>query len=415
MQAKNNLLKFFPFWLFLLFFKIGAGLHYTLSSPLGEQLFPLWLVGIIVACATAIQVFLDVPAGYVLDKYGYLRCLKIGATIFLIATTCFWFGLTPVTYLLSFFLASVGWLFFGPGVNAYILSHAPKTHAGKFVAFRDVFSALGSISACALLAMVLLLPVQKVGLFLSLFILIALIALIFSPTDHTSVHKEQKLETQHHYIRRHYLGTLLKTIAKLNPASTLLLLVGLSGSIFYAIVWFVVPLIIAQKYEGSFFGIGLGVFDLATVLFGFLLGHIADKANKRIMMFVGLLIFTIASLLLGFQLGWMFLFFGFLASTGDAIAGISLWSWLFTLDKNHAHDGAVSGVLFLFQDLGWVIGPVMAGILYPILGAPNTIALGAIPILVTFILAHFLAPKNPCANLPVGTVPHKPLRCPHKT
>ena len=415
MPAKNNLIKFLPFWIFLVFFKTGGGIHFILSAPLGEKLFPLWFVGLFVGAISAIQVFLDVPAGFLLDKFGYRRLLKVGTAFFLIAATLLTFELTQITYLLSFVIAAFGWLFYGPGVNAYILSHTTKNHAGRFVAFRDVFGAIGSMLSCVLLVFILLLPSQQIGLLLVILLSISLVAICLSPKDHTSVHAEQKIETHHHYIRRQYLGTLIKTIRLLNPASTMLLLLCLSGSIFYAVVWFVIPLVIAQQASTTFLGVGLGIFDFAIVLLGFLFGNLADRVNKRRMMFLGLMIFSASSLLIGFHLGWPFLLFGFLSSSGDEMAAVSLWSWLYALDKKHAHDGAVSGVLYLFQDFGWVIGPIVAGVAFSLVGAGWTIAIGALPILLTWLIAYILVPKNPCANLPAGTVPRKPLRCPHKT
>ena len=54
--------KFFPFWIFLIFFKFGGGLHYSLLSQLGEKFLPLWLVGILIGGSSFVQLLLDVPA-----------------------------------------------------------------------------------------------------------------------------------------------------------------------------------------------------------------------------------------------------------------------------------------------------------------------------------------------------------------
>ena len=70
MPKKADWKKFIPFWLFLTFFKFAGGLHYTMLSPLGEKLFPLWLVGLMIGISAFLQLLLDIPAGYVLDKYG---------------------------------------------------------------------------------------------------------------------------------------------------------------------------------------------------------------------------------------------------------------------------------------------------------------------------------------------------------
>ncbi len=239
--------------------------------------------------------------------------------------------------------------------------------------------------------------------------------LFFSPKDTASVHAETKIPTQHFYIKRHYIPTLLRTMKKLNPASTMLLMLNLAASTFYGIIWFVVPLVIAHQIQGGLLGLGLGVFDFAVVALGFLLGSLADKANKRVLVFFGLLIFAVSGLLLGFDFGWLFLIFGFLATTGDEMVGLSLWSWLHALDRDHANNGTIAGVINLFDDLGWAVGPMVAGIVYGLYGPTWTIAIGALPIFVVWVIYQFMTRGQPSSILPVADLPIKPHRMRYKS
>ena len=193
-------IKFLPFWIFLIFFKFGGGLHYSLSSPLGEHLLPLWIVGLLMGTSSVVQLLLDVPAGHLLDRFGYLKLLKLSTFIFIIATICFISGLTTFTYILSIAISTFGWLFFGPGVNAYILSHAPKESAGSFISFRDVFGSIGIVLSSAVLPFIVLISPNHIGYILFILLLISFIALFFSPKDNHSVHDEIKIQTQHHYV-----------------------------------------------------------------------------------------------------------------------------------------------------------------------------------------------------------------------
>ncbi|MBI2046521.1 MAG: MFS transporter [Parcubacteria group bacterium] len=410
--------KFFPFWIFLIFFKFGGGLHYALISPLGEKFLPLWLVGALMGGSSLVQLLLDVPAGHMLDRYGYLRFLKITTFLFLIAALFISYGLTINTYLWSLFFSIFGWLFFGSGVNAYILSHAPRDSAGKFISLRDVAGSIGMMLGSAALPFVLLLAphYNYMGYVIGVFIFIAFVVLFFSPKDRVSVHTETKLPTQHHYIRRHFIHTTIKAMKHLNPASGTLIMLDLAGSIFYGVIWFVVPLVIAHQADAKILGLGLGIFDLAVVALGFLLGSLADKADKRTLVFFGLLIFSISGMLLGLNFGWLFLLFGFLATTGDEMAGLSLWSWLHSLDREHANDGVIASVIGFFQDLGWAIGPVFAGIMYGLVGPSITIILGAIPILVIWLIYQIkMKEHHPEGGLSFALIPRKPHRARHKT
>lgn len=411
-HIKNLFIKFAPFWIFLVLYKLGGGLHYSLISPLGERILPVWIVGFLMGAGSIIQLILDVPAGHLLDRFGYLKLLKFTTFIFLFAGIALLFNFSLTIYLISLLAATFGWLFFGPGVNAYILSHAPKADAGKFISLRDTFGSVGVFLSAAILWLVLTLDTKQIGLIILATMLLSMLGLYFSPKDTKSVHAIEKIPTHHYYIRRHYIQNILKILGKLNPASTMLLFLGLTSSIFYGIIWFVVPLMIAKQASSGLLSLGLGIFDLAIVVMGFLLGTLADRGNKRTMVFFGLLLFAISGIFLGFNFGWLFLIFGFLATTGDEMAGIALWSWLHSLDHEHAGDGLVAGAINLAQDLGWAIGPIMAGILYTLVGPSWTIAIGAILVFTTWIGYQFMMRHHHLVS-PIY-LPQKPHRARHR-
>src|SRR6185312_16650905 len=186
----KTFLRFLPFWIFLVFFKFGGGLHYSLVSPLGERVLPLWIVGLIMGGGSIVQFMLDVPAGHLLDRYGYRKLLKLTTFVFIFAAVCYIFDFTLVTYLLSMVISTFGWLFFGPGVNAYILSHAPKEYAGRFMSLRDVSGSIGIVLSSAVLPFVVLFTPQVMGWIIFALLFVAWIALFFSPEDKHSVHEE---------------------------------------------------------------------------------------------------------------------------------------------------------------------------------------------------------------------------------
>ena len=409
-RTANILWRFLPFWIFMIFFKFGGGLHYTLLSPLGEKVLPLWVVGLLMGAGSIIQLLLDVPAGHILDRFGYRRFLKITTFIFLFAAVCFMFGFTRETYIISLIISTFGWLFWGPGVNAYILSHTPKESAGRFISLRDVSGSIGIVLSSAVLPFVLLLSPQYMGAILFVLLGISLVMLFFSPKDTVSVHAEIKIPTHYRYIRRSPFFSTIKAIKRLSPASSMLMLLELSGAIFYGIIWFSVPLVIAHQADSTLLGIGLAIFDFSIVVLGFLLGSLADRTNKRTMVFFGLLLFSVSGMFLGFNFGWLFIIFGFLATTGDEMTGIALWSWLHSLDKQHDQDGAISGVINLSSDLGWAIGPMVAGVLYTLIGPSWTILIGAIPIFVVWIFYQLVLRRRHIHLPSIFPLPVKPHR-----
>ena len=114
--------------------------------------------------------------------------------------------------------------------------------------------------------------------------------------------------------------------------------------------------------------------------------------------------------------GWLFLLFGFLATSGEETAMLSLWSWLHALDHEHAHDGAVTSTISLFGDLGWAIGPIAAGILYGVIGPTWAIVISAFPILCTWVVYQCLMHKhNPHLHIDQTFIIRIPHRRRHKS
>ena len=405
-----------PFWLFLIFFKFAGALHYTLLSPFGEQLMPLWIAGLLIGGESLMQVLLDVPAGYMLDKFGYRRLLKYTTVFFMASATCIAFGLTPTTYLLTIFLSIFGWLFFVPGMNAYILSHTTDEEAGRFFSLKDSSNSVGVVLASVSLPFVLLVPVQLIGCLLLGLLMFAFIFLSMSPNDYKLPATHLQSSTQQRHLNRRSLQKLWRGMKRLNPASGMLVLLTFAAGVFYGIIWFVVPLVIAmEQANAGVLGLGLAVFDFSVVMLGYIIGTLTDTHDKRTFVFFGLLLFALCGMAVGINFGILFILFGFFATAGEEMAGISLWSWLHHLDHSHDSDGAISGVITLFDDLGYALGPMVAGVLYVLVGAGWTITLGAVPILIVWILYYlFVHAKTPVTVLH-SSVPHRPRHWRHKS
>lgn len=414
-KKRNLFISFVGFWFFLILFKFGGGLHYALISPLGERVMPLWIVGILMSIASVIQLSLDIPAGKILDKYGYKKMLSIAAFIFIASTLLLYFGFDALFLVSSVLLASFAWLFLGPGVNAYVLSHAKKTESGRFMASRDIFGSIGIILSAIALPFAIKFSSSTIGLILSLILLASFIFILLSPKDIRKIRPSDNVHEKTHHQRRYLFANLSKAIKGLNPASTLLLSLNFVGALFYGVVWFVVPLVIAHTENNThLLGIGLGMFDFAVVIVGSLLYTFIDKSNKKRLIFIGLIIFSLASILLGLNYGILFLVFAFLSTTGDEIASLPLWAWLHQLDKNHNEDGLISGIINLFSDLGWAVGPLIAGVLYQLVGPTKTIMIGAAPIFIMAISYYFVMRKNKI-KISKKNIPKKPHKPRHKT
>ncbi|MFZ2167840.1 MAG: MFS transporter [Minisyncoccia bacterium] len=412
--AISLLRTFSAFWLFIVLYRTASVLHYSLLAPLGDRLFPLWVVGLLIGAASFIQMLLDVPAGRLVDRFGKKKMLAIGWVAF-VASSLLLIQFSLLNFLMSVALSIIGWLFYAPGMNAYILAYAEKRTSGRFLSLRDAFGSLGVVFASVSLPFVLMYSPSVMSGILVLFFFLAIIALWASPPDKPSPHTEPVLPAEPYHIRRTDLFRSFKALKRLNPASGMLCVYRFAGAIFYGAIWFVVPLMIAVDVNNQqLLGFGLAIFDVSVVVLGVFIGTLVDRGDKSLLVFYGLLLFAITGMLIGTTFGPLFLLFGFLASTGDEIAHLSLWSWLHALDTEHAHDGAVAGVISFSQDFGYAIGPVIAGFAFGAWGAAWTVTVCSLPLLVAWIL--YTAYVRPKALFPASLagIPQMPTLRRHK-
>src|ERR1035437_2442254 len=416
MNLWKKILLLLPFWVYALFFKFGAALHFSLLSWLGSQVMPIWIVGILIGVGSFVQMILDVPTGYLLDRFGYVKIMQVGAFLFIIGGLVLLFGLSINTFYLTLLFSTFGWLTFGPGSNAYVLSSAPRGQGGRFMGLYHMVASAGVVLSAIGVIIALQVSIPHIAIFISSVIMVAFVALFFVVRPKYSVHQEKNSVHHHYYIRRHFFHRLLLKINALRPAFSILSIQYFVGSIFYASIWFVLPLILASQVHNSALGLGLSVFDLSIVLLGSYLGKLADRLNNKKLVFCGLLVFALMSAASGFNLTIWFLVFGFLSTACDELSEVSLWSWINRLERNHDQDGSLSGIVILFGDLGYAVGPIFAGILYETMGPEWTIAICAAPIGILWICYSYMnLPRRQALATPIGSeMPERVFRFRHK-
>lgn len=403
-------------WAYIALFKVGGVIYFSSLSTLGERVMPIWIVGLLIGGSSFIQLLMDVPAGLLLDRFGYTRLLRLSTAILSLGGILLVvFGLTSWVFILLNVIGGFGWLFFGPGVDAYLLSIAPRKLVGSYMGVRRSMSSLGVVIGTSALAFLLISPISVLGGVIAATLLVATLLTFGLQTKTPSVHKEVKIPTQHYYVRRTVLSTAVRSIRKLNPASGLLAFSGFASATFYAVLWFVIPLYLTSASSHGAFDYSLGIFDATAILCGGIVGKLADTKRKRFYVFLGLLLFATFGTLLGFHLDGWFIVFGFIASLGEELSTVSLWAWMNELNHDHAHDGLVASIICFFEDAGWVVGPILAGFVYSRFGISWTILLGSLLILVSWLMSAVVLLRGSHSIFHSGKLASaKPHRYTHK-
>jgi predicted MFS family arabinose efflux permease len=246
-------------------------------------------------------------------------------------------------------------------------------------------------------------------------LIVSMIALFLAPRDRKRIGTKTAPHINTHKQRSYLFANLSRAVRRLTPASTLLLMLDCASGIFYGIVWFVLPLLIASSlYNGALLTAGLASFDFAAVVAGSFISRIVKGKTLKSLIFVGLVMFSASGFLLGINFGIVFILFAVLSTTGNEMATLPLWVWLHRLDRKHNQDGLISGIIELSSELGWAVGPLLAGILYVTVGPSMAIAIGAVPIAVVLAI-YYLTVRRHVIKAPLFRVPPMPHRVRHKS
>lgn len=381
--------RFLPLWFFLLLFKFGAGIHYSLAAVLGAQILPLWIVGICVGTAAFIQLALDVPAGFMLERYGNRRMLRVSTVAFLLAGAVLLFGLTPATYVASIFFSALGWLFFSPGVSAYLLTNGPVALMGRLTAVRRMCEAVGITLALIGLQYFSTLAAPFVGLLIIYPFIGALISLGIAPNNPvpTILHKDTHSRRA---VAMTPFATLHNVIQQLHPVGTVLGIHTFAVSMFYSMVWFIFPLLVVNSATPMTFSFALASIDFAVLIVDLPIGMIVDRFSKRPVILCGMAVMSAAALLLSQPLGILIILLTALVSVGDEMASIALWAWMDKRTARIHHEGIISGGIVFLEDIGWCIGPILAGTLASTAATSTPLLVGGTVLLTSTILSSIL-------------------------
>lgn len=376
--------SFLPLWVFVLLFKVGAVLHYSVIAVIGARVLPVWVVGLGTASASFLQLALDIPAGFAIDRLGTVRTLRFSTFCFLGAIGVLFLPLTPLVYVASLILSALGWLFFGPSTSAYLLAHAPKKLMGRIDAKISIAMGIGGVISVIGLSLYVTLPTAFIALIMLYPMLGAFAALVLL-SRHDAVPVNAR-----HVLRRQAAQTPISAIASLYrqfyPSATLLSFWNFARGSYFGAIWLIIPLLIASG-GSPILGVGLAMFDGAVLLIGYFSGWLADRQKKHFLLLGSLSVSAVAALLLGMSLNWLIIPFAFIVSFADEIIIHSLWAILDGKVNKSTANGTLAGAMTFFDDLGWMIGPAVGGILFWWLGPERALMIMSLPMCIAFVFA----------------------------
>jgi DHA1 family quinolone resistance protein-like MFS transporter len=170
---------------------------------------------------------------------------------------------------------------------------------------------------------------------------------------------------------------------ELKAGGVIILLITFVLVVADGLIWTMEPLYTTLGLDAELVGIMLSMFVIPYILFDAPAGYLADKIGKTKTMFLGLLIAGIFLVTFSYLRDPMLLIASaFLATTGLALVRPSVDGLLTDLAEKK-HKGGIVGVWDVSEDAGYVIGPILGGVIAQYYGSISVafMAIGGILLL----------------------------------
>jgi MFS family permease len=386
----------FIFSLVILFWTIfDSIMQYITPLLIEENGFSKSIIGFIIGTSSITGAFFDFIICKVFKNTNFRRVFLIMFAICFIYPFLLWQAKTIWFFLFVMAVWGIYYDLYGFGVFDFIGRYTKKNdHASSFGTIQ-IFRALGGILAPLIVGLVIVNNVNwrsfSLGwIFLTIgfvfFVILMLVMHKFRPVATDSVYTPRRKNL---FIELH----LWKKLGKL-----LMPILFLTFYLFFieAFFWTLAPLYTETTNLGQFGGIFLAAYALPTLIVGWFVGFLTKHFGKKITAFSALLI------------GSLILTSFFLASNPIVSILIVLFASLFismalpAINAAYADyiseapqvEGEIEGLEDFAFNIGYVVGPISAGVLADILGMKGAFSiLGAFGAALAFILL-VVTPKN---------------------
>ncbi|HHQ45433.1 MAG TPA: MFS transporter [Candidatus Altiarchaeales archaeon] len=349
-------------------YSIGAGAAWFLLPQIIESItHNIALVGILLAIPGVTAILVDAAVGELADQLGRKRIISVGLILLTLLALSMHFVETTTPLIL--FLIFLGMLYptvFYP-IIAYIMEHAKDRESSTVMGAGMSFAQLGFGLGPVLAGIAYYLMNTKGQ---TIFAVIYALACICALAATTMLLKKSR--------RKSGLRESLKKLvfedklflkqagdfSRLPNHGLPIILSTLLVSTYDGVAWMLEPLFYTTVTDNPVWGgIILSAFIIPLILFETPAGYLADKYGRKNILYTGFFIAGVMTWLFAYSKSPLEMFaFAFTASMGIAMT----WPAIEGMLARHSPEnrkGALVGVWGSSLDLGYVIGPVLAGII----------------------------------------------------
>jgi MFS family permease len=311
-----------------------------------------FMTGIILSLTTMMGIFLNVPVGLLENRINMKRVLQVVLLIYSVLAILYTLASAFLPLLLISISRGIASSFLWLTSWAYIFQYAEKKVKGKETGFfsdmNDLASALFPVLGGFATIISFLLPFYLLSITsITAFILISLFV--------KEIPRPKKIPL------RHQLGTVAKSMHTKRFGKTIFLVV-----VFYAMInvyySFLSVFLNSEGISVPMIGLVLTVALLPAVALELPMGNAVDRFGVRKTLVPAALLTTVTAILITLSSD---LYYTLIMVTAFTVS----YTWIFiilyarmsdTLGKNKV---AMTGVIAAFKDVGYTIGPLVAGIM----------------------------------------------------
>lgn len=349
---------------------------YNLSSNVS------W-VGLLAALPAVASMLVAIPVGALIDRHGRRKIIYIGLCVMLLAAVLMSFAGSLIGFLAFVLLFGVASQMIYASLKVHLLDMAPKGSTSKYFGVAAAAFQMGLALSPIVGGILLGVTLSPSTLFI---ILILILFFLCSSIDDVKETGADKVK----------LTGGFRFFKNIKGIGLFLLFVTVLFTTFEGLVWAIEPLFKDYYgFDGLTVGVILSMFVLPFILFNIPAGIIADRFGKMRILGPSLFVaglFTISFSLVQTPLSLLIYAFAstiFLAFTWVAIGG------LIVEHSPSTRRGALVGVWNVFEDIGYIIGPLFGGYIasYSTLKMPFTLV-GGLMVLAAVYLTVFLHEKR---------------------
>lgn len=372
-------------------FGIAYGI-FSLSVPiLAQSVFKhLALLSLVFTIPEIVGVIFDIPLGAFANRFGRRRIILFSGILLAIAAALFTIFHHPLFFIVPMIIYGIATQSYIIPADAELVAVMPARNRGKFSGVVEGVHNFG-FSIGPVLAGILLSISINAPFFLAIVVSLAIvpISIYFLPPEHSGEGFNKALGNI--WRRDKMFQSSLQEFSQLGFLGMFLVFLFFVFALHWGFIALMEPLYTdALHFDSRLIGLIYAGFTIPFLLVSILSGRYIDRRGAKGIAIGGLLLMALSTLGFGLTQNPRVLFiFSLVAGIGDAFLLPAIMSTLARLSLHHVKE-QISGVKIFAESAGYLLGPLVGGVLASFFGFQFVFILLGLSILLLALVTIFV-------------------------